>query len=102
MEKKEDKIAYLRLLISAYLGVELMDEYALKAYLLLDLNTYIEEYNISNKLNINIDEFKLELTEQEDIAKLQDAYLILNQLNKDMDLRIMIKRRITELKKNRR
>ena len=63
MEKKEDQIAYLRLLISAYLGVELMEEYALKAYLLLDLNTYIEEYNISNKLNINIDEFKLELNE---------------------------------------
>ena len=89
-------------LIGGYYGVSLIDEYDLKVYVLKDIEQYIKDWLQYNDLgNINIDEFNEEvLNNLSDVEKLQDALLVLHQIDGPLDLVLIINQKIMKLNEN--
>ncbi len=94
----EDQFRYL---VGGYYGVNLMDEYPLKEYVLKDIEQYIKEFVEVNPIdNFNYLEEHLKVKDTvSDRVKLQDALLVLNIIKGPMDLVFLIKEK---LKKYRR
>lgn len=89
----EDQFRYL---VGGYYGVNLMDEYSLKEYILKDIESYIKEYVHENPIN-NFNYYEEHLKVKEcvsDRVKLQDALLVLNIINGPMDLVFLIKQKL--------
>ena len=86
-------------LIGAYLGVQNMDEYDLKVYILKDIENYIKEFLETNKItNINYSEEKRKIDEELTLkTKLQDALIVLPKVKAPMELIFMIKLRIKKI-----
>lgn len=93
----EDQYRYL---VGAYYGVIEMDEYDLKVYVLKDIENYIKDfvevYPIDN-FNYRKEAQKIE-DEVSLKTKLQDALLVLNKINGPIELTLMIKKRLKEIK----
>lgn len=94
--KYDDDYKYM---ISGYYGIESLDEYERKLYILHDVKKHIDNYLKYNR----VDGFDYEKL-NEDIKnntpidhKLADALILLNQINGPMDLVILIKRKIKEM-----
>lgn len=89
-------------MISGYFGVELLDEYKDKQYLLKDIREYIDAYLEDNRIpNVDYEAIKNEIERNNtDIDKLQDALLLLNDMNAPMEASITIRQKISELKRN--
>ena len=94
----EDQFRYL---VGGYYGVNLMDEYPLKEYILKDIEDYIKSFVEINPIdNFNYYEEHIKVKEKvTDKRKLQDALIVLNLINGPMDLVFLIK---DKLKKYRR
>jgi len=96
----EDQYRYL---VGAYYGVIEMDEYDLKVYVLKDIENYIKDfievYPIDN-FNYKKEAQKIE-NEVPLKTKLQDALLVLNKINGPLDLILLIKKRLKELKEKK-
>ena len=86
-------------LVGAYLGVQNMDEYDLKVYILKDIENYIKEVLETNKItNINYSEEKRKIDEELTLkTKLQDALIVLPKVKAPMELIFMIKLRIKKI-----
>lgn len=89
-----------RYLVGGYFGITYMDEYSLKEFVLKDIENYIRDF-----IEINpIDDFDyvLESEKVKDevsvLVKLQDSLLVLNKINADMDLVLLVKRKIKSMK----
>ena len=89
-----------RYLVGGYFGITYMDEYPLKEFVLKDVENYIRDF-----IEINpIDDFDyvLESEKVKDevsvLVKLQDSLLVLNKINADMDLVLLVKRKIKSMK----
>ena len=89
-----------RYLVGGYSGITYMDEYPLKEFVLKDIENYIRDF-----IEINpIDDFDyvLESEKVKDevsvLVKLQDSLLVLNKINADMDLVLLVKRKIKSMK----
>lgn len=87
-----------RYLIGGYFGVEEMDEYKTKEYILKEIREYIDDY-----LKINNVDFDVE-AEYEDVnknvsleTKLHDALLVLPKIDAPIDLILLVKDKIKEL-----
>ena len=87
-----------RYLIGGYFGVEEMDEYKTKEYILKEIREYIDDY-----LKINNVDFDVE-AEYEDVnknvsleTKLHDALLVLPKIGAPIDLILLVKDKIKEL-----
>lgn len=94
----EDQFRYL---VGGYYGVNLMDEYPLKEYVLKDIENYIKDFikvNPIDNFNYLEEHLKVKDTVSERV-KLQDALLVLNIIKGPMDLVFLIKEK---LKKYRR
>lgn len=94
----EDQFRYL---VGGYYGVNLMDEYPLKEYILKDIENYIKDFVKQNPIdNFNYYEEHIKVKDNvTDRVKLQDALLVLNIIKGPMDLVFLIKEK---LKKHRR
>ena len=94
----EDQFRYL---VGGYYGVNLMDEYSLKEYVLKDIENYIKDFVKPNPIDdFNYLEEHLKVKDTvSDRVKLQDALLVLNIIKGPMDLVFLIKEK---LKKYRR
>ena len=94
----EDQFRYL---VGGYYGVNLMDEYSLKEYVLKDIENYIKDFVKTNPIDdFNYLEEHLKVKDTvSDRVKLQDALLVLNIIKGPMDLVFLIKEK---LKKYRR
>ena len=94
----EDQFRYL---VGGYYGVNLMDEYPLKEYVLKDIESYIKDFVKVNPIdNFNYLEEHIKVKDTvSDRVKLQDALLVLNIIKGPMDLVFLIKEK---LKKYRR
>ena len=94
----EDQFRYL---VGGYYGVNLMDEYPLKEYVLKDIENYVKDFIKENPIdNFNYLEEHIKVKDTvSDKVKLQDALLVLNIIKGPMDLVFLIKER---LKKYRR
>lgn len=89
-----------RYLVGGYFGITYMDEYPLKEFVLKDIENYIRDF-----IEINpIDDFDyvLESEKVKDevsvLVKLQDSLLVLNKIKADMDLVLLVKRKIKSMK----
>ena len=90
-----------KLLIGAYYGVKSMDEYDLKEYLLSDIRKLIDGFINSNKL-VNYDYNKMEEVFNKELSlrtKLQDALLVLHDMNAPMEVILLIRAKLKEEKK---
>jgi len=95
--KLEDTFRYL---VGGYYGVNLIDEYPLKEYVLKDIENYIRDFVRVNPIdNFNYEEeANLIKDNVSDKRKLQDALLVLNLIKGDMELVFLIKNRLKEYK----
>lgn len=88
-----------RYMISGYFGVMEMDSYQLKEYVLQDIKEYITQFMRQNpSSNFELDHEIEHIKDTYSLkTKLQDALLVLNQMEKPpIDLIIQIKRRLHE------
>ena len=87
-------------MISGYYGISEIDDYDLKEYILKDVRGYIEKY-IDEHFDDSID-YRLvaEVIDKEYtiLEKLNDSLLVLKEIDGPMELIIMIKRKIREIK----
>ena len=96
-ETLEDTYRYLR---GGYYGVREMDEYSLKEYVLKDIDEYIERFVIENSLTyLNTPEENEKIDKELSTkTKLQDALLVLPKVEGSMELTLLIKKKIKEIK----
>lgn len=89
-----------KLLVSGYFGIIEMDEYKLKEYILKDIEEYIKKFIALNSL-LGYD-YREEVEEIKDHTslkrKLQDGLLVLRKINAPLELVLLIKERLEELK----
>lgn len=85
-----------RYLVGGYFGVEYVDEYDLKVYVLKDIENYIKNFIEINPIN-NFDYEKEALLVKDSVServKLQDALIVLNKINASMELVFLVKNRL--------
>lgn len=91
--KLEDQFGCL---VEGYYGIEEMDEYDLKVYMLKDIEEYIK--NFTKEYKINDFDYKKEVEYIKDNisikTKLQSSLIILNKINGPMELILLIKKRL--------
>lgn len=89
-------------MISGYYGIELLDEYKDKQYLLKEIREYIDSYLEDNRVpDVDYEEINRKIEQNNtEIDKLQDALIVLNDINAPMEASILIRQRISELKRN--
>ena len=87
-----------RYLIGGYFGVEEMDEYKTKEYILKEIREYIDDYLKNNNADFDVE------AEYEDVnknvsleTKLHDALLVLPKIDAPIDLILLVKDKIKEL-----
>lgn len=96
--KLEDTYRYL---VGGYYGVELMDEYNLKEFVLEDIKKYIVDFIEINPID-NFDykkEAEIIKDSLSDKVKLQDSLIVLNKISAPMDLIFLVKKRLKEYEK---
>ncbi len=89
-----------KLLVSGYFGVMEMDEYKLKEYILKDIEEYIKNFvALSPIANYNYNEVAENIKDTVSLkVKLQDSLLTLRKIKAPLELILMIKGRLEELK----
>jgi len=93
-----DLLDVYKYLIGGYYGVSLIDEYELKVYVLKDIEKYINDWLESNDLgDVDLDKINNEVNSLDEVEKLQDAMLVLHQIDGPIDLILIINQRIMKL-----
>lgn len=87
----------LKMLYGAYLGVSEMDNYKTKEYVLKDIKKEIDSYIDKNNMYYH-DEVLEEAKKQSNITDLQDSLIVLKRIDAPLDLILLIKEKIRELK----
>ena len=86
-----EEINCLKHLISGYLGVQILDSYELKVYVLKDIEDYIKSYIKDNKLKIDLDKEKDIIDKEFSLrTKLQDALETISKVNAPIELMLLI------------
>src|SRR5574344_1853343 len=87
-------------MIGAYYGVRSMGEYDLKVYVLKDIENYIKDFISNNNINDYNYEEKAEIINKELSlkTKLQDSLIILQRMDASMELILLIKRKLRQIK----
>ena len=88
-----------KLLVSGYYGVYEMDQYKSKAYVLKDIENYIKDFVNTYHFSYNHD-LITEIENESLKTKLQDALLILNKVKAPLELTLMIRNRLNDMKNN--
>ena len=87
-----------KILIGGYFGIQEMDEYKLKEYVLQDIETHIKSFLQLHPLNGSKDLVKHVQENVPLLRKLQDSLLVMRKINGHFDLILLIKRKIEKLK----
>ena len=87
----------LKMLYGAYLGVSYMDNYKTKEYVLKHIDEEIKKFIDKNNMYYH-DEVLDEAKKQTIITDLQDSLIVLKRLNESLELILLIKEKIRELK----
>lgn len=86
-----------KLYVEAYYGINEIDEYELKEYILKDVDKLIDNYN--KTYSIDIDN-KLREYIKDNISiktKLQSSLIVLNNINGPMELILLIRKKLKNL-----
>lgn len=86
-----------KLLVESYYGIELIDEYDLKVYMLKQIEKMIIDFK--NAYDVDKDNKIKEyvINKVSDKTKLQSSLITLNQINGPMDLILLIRKRLKNL-----
>lgn len=89
-----------RYLVGAYYGIAEMDNYELKEYVLKDIENYIKDFLKENKEeNIDYNEEARSVENELSLkTKLQDSLLVLPKVNASMELILLVKSKLKELR----
>ncbi len=100
MQKKETLLDQFKTYVGAYYGVNSMDEYDLKVYVLKEIEKEIINFIEVNELDKeNCLRVAKEVEDNVSLkTKLQDSLLILYKMNDYMELIFMIKSKLKKLK----
>ena len=92
----KDQFKYL---VGGYYGVTYIDEYALKEYVLSDIENYIRDFIEINPIeDFNYKEEAMIVEENvSQLVKLQDSLIVLNKINADMELVLLVKKKIKSM-----
>ena len=91
----KDTYRYMR---GAYFGIEEMDEYTTKEYVLKEIKDYIDSFLDSNPIDFNVEEEYNDVNKNVSLnTKLHDALLVLPKINAPIDLILLVKERIKSL-----
>ncbi len=88
-----------KMLVGGYFGIEEMDEYKLKLYVLQEIEEYIKKLILENFVE-NFEYRKEAESIKNDLSlkrKLQDSLLTLRKIDGPLDLILLIKNKIYEL-----
>ena len=86
-------------LVGGYYGIENLDEYSLKEYLLKDIDDYIRNFIEVNNMDIDYKEEASKINDELSLkTKLQDALLVLPKVDASMEVVLLVKKRIKNLK----
>lgn len=89
-----------KLLVSGYYGIYEMDEYSSKIYVLKDLEKYIKEFIKQFPLpNYDYRKTAEEIENTTIKTKLQDSLIVLNKIKAPLELTLLIRNRLNEMKK---
>lgn len=93
----EELINMYRMIVSAYKGMQMMDEYDLKVYVLKSIDDYRKDFIKEN--NLIIDELKEdELVSERTIkSRLQDTLIVLNKINASMEIIHLVKLKLNRI-----
>ncbi len=93
----KDEFTYL---VGGYFGVNLIDEYPLKVYILKDIENYINDFVKANYLkDFDYKSCAFEIRDKmSSKTKLQDALIVLQLINAPMDLVFIVKKRLKNSK----
>ncbi len=87
-----------RYLIGAYFGVEEMDEYKTKEYVLKEIKDYIELFLDTNPIDFDVDKEYDDVNKNVSLdTKLHDALLVLPKIDAPIELILLVKEKIKEL-----
>ena len=87
-----------KLLVEAYYGISLLDEYDLKEYALKDIQKLIDDFEINYK-EIDYDKIKEHVKNNVSIkTKFQSSLIVLNSVEGSMELMLLIKERLKKEK----
>lgn len=92
----EDKF---KCLVAGYYGVQEMDEYPLKEFVLYDIEKYIRNFVETEPIQ-NYDYKKYVEKYQDELSlktKLQDSLIVLNEINGNLELIHMINKKIKKI-----
>lgn len=95
--KLEDTFKYL---VGGYYGIREMDNYSTKEYLLKDIEEYIKDFIKENPIK-DYDYKKAAETIETEMplkTKLQDALLVLPKVNASIEIVLLVKQRLAELR----
>lgn len=88
----------LRLYIGAYYGVDEMDEYGTKVYVLKEIEEYIKDFIRANpSLDCDYEKEREEIENLPLKRKLQDSLYLLHKMNAPFDLILLIKKRLKNI-----
>ncbi len=91
----EDTFRYM---IAGRYGVELIEEYKLKEYMLIEMDNYINDFINTNEISFDVDKVKEEVRDTySDRVKLQDSLLILQSMEAPMELVFLVKSYLKKL-----
>ena len=93
----KDQFKYL---VGGYYGITYMDEYPLKEYALIDIKNYIKDFIKQNPIpdfdyKSEAEKYEKELSK---MTKLQDSLLVLNKMDAPIELILLVKKKIKQLK----
>ena len=86
-----------RMYYGGYLGVSEMYEYGSKEYVLNDIEKLIKDFINNYHLELDFQSINDELERLDLVRKLQDALLVLNEINGPLELKLLIMKRLKEL-----
>ena len=87
-----------RYLIGGYFGVEEMDEYKTKEYVLKDIKEYIDHFFFFFIIDFDIEKEYEDVNKNVSLdTKLHDALLVLPKISAPIELTLLIKDKIKEL-----
>lgn len=96
--KYDDRFKYL---VGGYYGIKTMDDYGSKLYILKDIEKYIRDYCKVSDSSTDYKSIADEIYENTSLKeKLQDSLILLNDIKGPIELVIMIKQKIKEIKYN--
>lgn len=96
--KYDDRFKYL---VGGYYGIKTMDEYDSKLYVLKDVEKYICEYVKLSDPTLDYKKIAEEIKNTESLKeKLQDSLILLHDIDGPIELILMIKLKIKEIKYN--